>query len=397
MTDTTVNPAIEALFSALSGNQSGMTALAQSALSRGADRALKGDYDGAAREFKRAIGLDSSPENATKAYELLATVYLEQDRTEDAVKAYKASISIAPSDANAHLKLGNIYFSQEHYADAEREYKTAVKINPTDSTNRYSLGQVYLSTGRYQEAEHQFKQVISTDPTEYAGYYSLGQTYSKAGRLEEAIALFQKVLGMKHDFSTAYVDLGSAYADLGKMREAQDQLAILNEKSSALASILSAYLDKVTKPELLAAYSTNGFLTSLGPGTSLSNMSAQLQTPDSSQVFSMVFIFNKEMDASTVQNLNNWSITKASSGQLGGAYNWGMPSPNDASLSPIPLSVIYSEEALSATVSFLIRQNTTASATIDPSHVTFSFRGKDVYGNTMDPSADQYNGISMIV
>jgi len=398
VTDTTVNPAIEALFSALAGGSSRMAALAQTALSYGADRALKQDYDGAVREFKRAIGLDSSPENAAKAYDLLATVYIQQGKTGDAIKAYKASISIAPSDDNAHLKLGNIYFNQKQYGDAEREYKTAININPSYSTNRYSLGQVYLATGRHQEAEHLFNQVIRMDPSQYGGYYSLGQTYSKEGRSAEAVDAFKKAISLKPDFYSAYVDLGSAYADLGKMSDAQEQLSVLNDKSSDIAPLLSAYIDTVTKPKVLAAYSTNGFLDALGPGTPVSYLNKQLESPDGSQVFNMVFIFSKEMDASSVQNPYNWSIAKSSSGQPGGAYNWGMENPpTDTTLSPIPLSVIYKKDSLSATVSFLIKQNSTVDGTIDPSHITFSFRGKDIYGNTIDSSADQYSGISKIV
>lgn len=398
MADTTVNPALEAMFSALTINQPRLSSLAQSALSTGADLALKGNYAGAERQFKRAIGLDPSSSNAAKAYDLLATVYIEQDKTADAIKAYKASISMAPADDNAHLKLGNIYFDQKHYADAEREYRTAININPTSSTNRYSLGQVYLATGRYREAEGVFKQVISIDPRQYAGYYSLGQTYSKEGRATEAIEQFKNVLTLKHDFYTAYVDLGSAYADLGNMDAARDQLSVLNEKDADKAYVLSAYLDQVTKPRLLAAYSIDGFLASVGPGTSVTTLSPHLSAPDSSWVFSMNFIFNKEMDASSVQDVNNWSIARSTSDQLGGAYNWGLgTSATEATISPIPLSVIYNEEYNTATVSFLIRQNSTSSATIDPSHIIFTFRGKDAYGNTIDPSADQYSGISLVV
>ena len=398
MTDTTVNPALEAMFSALAVNQARLSSLAQNALSTGADLALKGDYAGAERQFKRAVGLDPSSSNAAKAFDLLATVYIEQNKTEDAIKAYKASISMVPSDDNAHVKLGNIYFDQKQYADAKKEYKAAVNINPTSSTNRYSLGQVYLATGRNQEAENIFKQVISIDPTQYAGYYSLGQTYSKEGRFTEAIAQFHKVLGMKHDFYTAYVDLGSAYADQGNMNDAREQLSILAEKAPDKASILSAYLEKVTKPKIISAYSTDGFLSTVGPGTSVTTLSPQLSSPDTSWVFSMVFIFNKEMDASSVQDVNNWSILKSTSDQPGGAYNWGLERPStDAALSPIPLSVIYNDEYNTATVSFLIKQNSTSNATIDPSHIVFSFRGKDVYGNTIDPSADQYSGISLVV
>lgn len=392
------NTAADALFSALSGRQAQMTALAQTALSTGADRAMKGDYEGATREFRRAVGLDSSSENVVKAYNLLATSYIQMGRTEDAIKAYKSSISMAPTDDTAHLQLGNIYFSQGRYNEAEAEYKTAVKNNPTSSTNLFSLGQVYLATDRSQQAESVFKRVIQMDPGQYGGYYALGQTYVKEGRQQDAVSEFQKVIGLKKDFYEVHVDLGSAYADLGDMSKADEELSLLNDNAPDLSSLLSGYMDKATKPKILAAYNVSGFTNSSGPGTAVSALNSSLSTPGASRLFNMVFLFTKEMDAASVQNPYNWSITRAAYGAAGGAYNWGMPTPpTEVALSPVPVSIVFLPDSLSATVSFLVKQNASGDGTIDPSHIKFKFTGKDVYGNAMDASADEYSGISKIV
>jgi tetratricopeptide (TPR) repeat protein len=390
--------AADALFMALSGQQTQMTALAQTALSTGADRAIKGDYAGATREFRRAIGLDSSPENAVTAYNLLATSYIQMGRTEDAIKAYKSSIRMAPTDDTAHLKLGNIYFSQGRYNEAETEYKSAGKNNPTSSTNIFSLGQVYLATDRNQQAETLFKRVIHMDPGQYGGYYALGQTYVKEGRQQDAVSEFQRVISLKKDFYQVHVDLGSAYADLGEMTKAKDELNILNDKASNLASLLSGYLDKITKPKIIAAYNVSGFSSTSGPGTTVSKLDSSLSTPGASHEFNMVFIFTKDMNTLSVRNPYNWSITKAAYGAAGGPYNWGLPTPpTDVNISLVPTRVLYAPDSRSATVSFLVKQNASADATIDPSHIKFKFNGTDVYGNTMDASADEYIGISKIV
>jgi hypothetical protein len=49
---------------------------------------------------------------------------------------------------------------------------------------------------------------------------------------------------------------------------------------------------------------------------------------------------------------------------------------------------------MTATVLFKISQNSTATGTIDPSHINFTFSGKDVLGLSMDKSADMYSGFS---
>ncbi|NTW58571.1 MAG: tetratricopeptide repeat protein, partial [Nitrospirae bacterium] len=215
---------------------------------------------------------------------------------------------------------------------------------------------------------------------------------------QEAISEFQKVVGLKKDFYAVHVDLGSAYIDLGERSKAEEELSFLNDRAPDLASLLNAYMDKTTKPKILSAYNVSGFTDSRGPGTPVSELDGSLSTPGASRQFNMVFLFTKEMDAASVQNPYNWSITKAAYGSVGGAYNWGLPtSPTDITIDPVPVSVISLPGSLSATVSFMINQNAGADGTIDPSHIKFKFKGKDLYGNTMDASADEYSGISKIV
>jgi len=387
----------EALFSATSGIQSYYTTLSQSALSNGTTLYQKGDYAAAAKEFRRAISLDPSQENAVKAYHLMATAFIADNKKDDAIKAYKSSLTVDPSNDATYVSLGNIYFNQGKYTDAVKQYEAAAKISPTSSANAYTLGQGYLAAGRYKDAEDQFQKVIRMSSGEYSGYYGLGQTYSKEGRYKEAIAQFENVLDLKYNFSNARVDLGSAYADLGEIDKANQQVTILQRESSSMASTLSSYITKVTKPKILAAYSTGGFAPSLGPGTLVSSLDSSLASANASRVFHMEIFFTKQMDKNSVLNPLNWSITKAESGFSGGAYNWSIPSSTDTPLSPIPVSVQYDEETQMATVSFVLTQNADANGTIDPSHLIFKLSAKDVYGNNMDASADEYNGISLIV
>jgi tetratricopeptide (TPR) repeat protein len=389
---------IDALYSVWTDRQAQMSSLAKTALSQGAELYTKGKYDQAVVAFKRSIALDPSANNAPQAYNLLATTYIKQNKTNDAIKAYKASLLIYPNDENAHVKLGNIYYSQKNYSAAEKEYKAAIGINPTSSSDLYSLGQVYLASDRTADAEKTFKQVIRVDPAHHAGYYALGQTYSKEGRPKEAIEQFQRVLAINRKFYDAYVDLGSAYADLGQMDKAQEQVTILQSKASNLVSLLTGYIDKVLKPEFVYVLPSNGFNASLGPRTTVASLDSSLATANASKQFSLVFSFNKDMDSASVQNALNWSISKANGLSTGGAYDWGLTPPQtDIGISPIPLSVVYDQADQSATVTFKIRQNATADGTIDPSHIMFQFSGVDAYKNAMDQQADQYSSISNIV
>ncbi len=393
---TTIND----LFSALSASnqQSQMTTVAKAAMSQGATFYSNGNYSTAEKDFKMAIALDPSLSDAPQAYNLLANTYIAQGNTNEAIKAYQSSLAISPDDDNAYIQLGNIYYSQKDFSDAEKDYQAAVKISPTSSADLYSLGEVYLATGDTQDAEKTFKHVINMEPTQYGGYYALGQTYSKEGDQQDAINAFEKVISLNPGFKDVHVDLGEAYAALGDTHDAQDQENYLNANAPNLAPVLTADMTKVEKPQITEAYSSDGFLSSLGPNTPIDELNSTLMSPNATAVMNMVFVFNKPMDANSVQNPTNWTINKSTAATPGGAYDWGLPTPQtDVAISPTPLDVVYDSTTDTATVSFLINQNASANGTIDPSHIDFQFNGTDAYGNAMDSSADEYNGISFIV
>ena len=150
-------------------------------------------------------------------------------------------------------------------------------------------------------------------------------------------------------------------------------------------------------PQISLAYSTNGFNSSLGPGTPVADLDSSLSEIQASKAFTMRFSFTKDMDPVSIQNPLNWGISRATGTNAGGAYNWGMPaSATDVVFPSLPAGVVYDPETFSADVTFKITQNSDGNGTIDPSHMMFRFYGKDAYGKAMDLAADEYSGISEI-
>jgi len=294
--------------------------------------------------------------------------------------------------------LANILLDQGNADQAIAEYKKALSLNPTSTADLYSLGQAYLAKGSLDDARAQFEKIIKLAPQEYGGYYGLGQTYYKAGDNQSAIEQFEKVINLKEDFLYARADLGYALADLGRIDEAYEQANILQDKDPSLAVTLNNYIYQTAKPEFLIAYSDTDFNTTLGPRTPISALDSYLSSPNASTEFTMKFIFNKKMDIASVENPYNWRISRATPQIKGGPYNWGMPiSSNEINISLFPERVNFDFQNNTAVVTFRITQNDLGNGTVDPSHLVFQFLGQDAYGNKMNPSADQYSGISKIV
>jgi len=386
---------IDALFSANLRQQDLVDALSNSALSRGVNFYQQGNYEAASKEFQRSIALSPNSSYTQNSYDYLVQSLLKLNRTDDAIKAYKQAIRLDPMNDSYHVNLGNIYFSVDRYKDAEAEYKAAVRLDPTSTVNWYSLGQAYMQTGNYAGAEQAFQTIKAQSP--HDAMFALGQTYHRMGRYDDAVYELKSAIATDKDFGYAYLELGFVYADQKEFDQAQEQASILSSIDPSLASRLSSYIYQHKNPQILAAYSTD-FISTDGPRTMISDLNPSLTAPNSSKDFTMHFVFSKEMDASTVTSPAYWSITKADGQNPGGAYNWGLPSaPTDVTISPIPVSVVYDQDLQTADVVFRLTQNASGNGTLDPSHLVFAFRGLDAYGQAMDPAADEYSGISMIV
>jgi tetratricopeptide (TPR) repeat protein len=394
--DSINNTSSEKLFSATIQNSANLESLSNSALSNGIDLYIQKDYKCAIREFQRSIGLSPNSSYSTEATTYMANAHLQLGDVENAVKTYKRAISLDSTNDEFHIKLGNLFYAQERYQEAQNEYEKAVGLNPT-AKSHYSLGQAYLETDRYVDAETQFRKVHRLDPESPNGRYGIGLAYSKQERYEDAIRMFKDAIGRKKDFYDAYAEMGYAYADLGLMGEAQEIVNFLDSKESELADILSGYMYKVDPPKFSFIDPTSTFLRTMPRNTLLSTMDDYLANAGASKTFSMIFQFDKEMDRESVEDRFNWTIKRSTGSGPGEMYNFGFSVPDtEVMISAFPDYVYYDPETFSATVKFTIIQNENADGTIDPSHIEFSFKGKDKYGLTMDSDFDQVTGFSGI-
>ena len=382
------------IFSATIQGRAQLESLANNALKMGIDLYMKEDFRGAVKAFTRAVGLAPDSANAVDAAIYMAKGYLNLDDTENAIKAYKTGIRLDPFRDDTHNQLGNLLFAEGRYNDAVEEYTEAVRINPSAS-NHYTLGQGFLAAGSYSSAAAQFNKVLSMAPTDPAGNHGLGLLYSKQERYEDAIRQFNIAIQKDDQFFNAYAEMGYAYADMGMMDEAQEQVDNLERVDPMLADAVSRYMYKVESPKMMYAQASSTFLYKMPNGTEVSSLDSYLENANASKTFTMVFHFDKQMDRASVENRINWRIGRSTQTGTGQAYNFGFPVPStEVAVGPLPESIYWNKDELTATVTFTVKQNATADGTIDPSHIEFKFTGKDIFGNSMDDKFDQYIGFS---
>lgn len=390
---------IDSLFSTTSNSQLQFDSLANSALSRGIDLFSGKDYEGAAMEFKRAIGHSPFSDNAPKAYEYLSQAYSKMGKSDEAIKTTQTAAKAFPTDDSFRLTLGDLYFKKGQYGEAIIEYTQAVRLNPNSADNRFSLGLAYMSAGRLEEAENQFIEVNRLTPNSPVGAFGRGQVFRSLGQYDEALEQLKKAVKLDHGFANAYREMGYTYVDMGDMDQAQNQLTILlNLGAASQSAELEAYMLRTADPKIILAYSPNSFSFYSGPGTHVSALDSTLSAGNATKEYKMSFTFSKDMDIDSMESVSNWQMEKQRGNYYLENYNYGKSIPStEVSFPTGPSKVIYDPTFRTALLYFSISQNSTGDGTIDPSHILFKFTGKDAYGKNMDPNADEYSGFSLIV
>ena len=382
------------LFSAV-GNQYQQTeALANQALSNGIGKYVDKDFEGAAREFKRAFGLSPYSSFAYEATKYLSMSYQQLGDTSKAMDAYENALKVQPNDDRLHLELANLFFGEEQYGSAIEHYEEAVRLYD-DAKNRFSLGQGYLKAGRHKDAENQFRKIIQMAPQGSSGYFGLGQAYAQQKKYKEAIGQFERAISKDRTLYSAYAEIGYAYADMQDFDKAKDILSYLEHYDPNYADTLDKYISKQTDPRIMFAYADSTFKYFMPPKTTLAAMDSYLANADASRNYTMVFQFNKEMDRESVENVLNWQIKRATGYGPAENYNFNLGIPEtEVSLPLFPSAVYYNADNFTATIRFDITQNASADGTIDPNHMEFAFSGIDADGNSMNVDYDQYTGFS---
>jgi len=397
---------LSSLFSAMSDTTARDNA-AVNALNSGLTLFQNQKYQQAAAAFRQALAYNpgtsgnlssSTYDNIKAAYSYLAQSYLKLGKDKDAIAVYKQSLQFDPTQDDVYVNLANVYIQDNRPADAEKALRTATRLNPQNVVAPYTLGQLLVQQNRPQEAEPFFRKAVKLAPKDGNAYYGLALSLEQQGKTDDAIQALQKATSLKKDFTAAIYELGNAYAKNGQTAKVQAQIDALTKinTSESLSDVMTLKAT-IKQPKLvLIDTAKSTFNTTLGavPLLALDNQFVQ---PDAAREVSVSFMFDSSMDPSSVNNINNWSIRKAQGAVMNtntGLYDNGAYRSSDTVVPPLPSRVVYDPTTQEATIYFSLRQNDSASGTIDTSRIVFSFNGQDINGKKMDPTANQIDGFA---
>ncbi len=125
-----------------------------------------------------------APEQPQPPY-ILGLIAKNQNRTDDAVTAFKRVLKIDPNDVGANVSLGQIYIQQRKYAEAVSVFRLALAAEPYNATAIYALATALLRNNAREEGQQLMTRFQALRQTGAAT--SIGQNYLEQGRYAEAI------------------------------------------------------------------------------------------------------------------------------------------------------------------------------------------------------------------
>ncbi|MCB0354889.1 MAG: tetratricopeptide repeat protein [Bdellovibrionales bacterium] len=201
--------------------------------------AQAGDLKKAETLLREAISDDTK--NLTAAFNL-ASVYLQTNRGNEAVKLLQQYVSEYSEDAGLFARLGDAYYSTKRPADAINSYEKALSLDPSFPKISARVGTLYSISERFDDAIRMYLTAVEQEPRNSEYLANLSNLFLVANQPDKAISAAKRALQVAPT-SQLYRTLGSAYEkikDIDSSLIAYKRAQDLGDKSDELEDKISA-------------------------------------------------------------------------------------------------------------------------------------------------------------
>ena len=165
------------------------------------------DLTGAADAYLAAIRLQT---NSATARNSLGTIYMMQDRFDDAIRELKQATVLDPNYLNARFNLGRSLAAVANLPAAAAEYTAYLAARPDDAEAQQAIASVYLAQKQYAQAARHLREAAKTKPNDADLQANLGAAEAMAGNLTSAVQAFEAALRLDPSNATARQNLARA-------------------------------------------------------------------------------------------------------------------------------------------------------------------------------------------
>jgi len=168
-----------------------------------------------------ALELDDT---LAEAHTTLALVLQSEWDWEGAEREYERALGLNPGYAVAHQWYSVLLSETGKHERALAGARRAAELDPLSPTIAMNVGQALYMARRYEEARRAFSRMLEEHPDFFPTRYYLGGIHVQGGQLAEGIAELQKAAALSSDDTQVMAALGYAYARAGREAEARGVL-----------------------------------------------------------------------------------------------------------------------------------------------------------------------------
>jgi tetratricopeptide (TPR) repeat protein len=196
---------------------------------------------------QKALTIDDS---LVEAHTSLATIYHNEWNWQGAEREFKRAIELNPSYATAHHWYSIYLATAARFDESVKEATKAVELDPLSLIISASLGNRLNEARRYEEAANQCRKTLDMDPNFGLAYLCIGISYVNVGRFKEGIPQLQKGTELLPGDPYSMEQLGIAYALSGDRARAREVLRKLQDPSQphlpaySIAMVYAGLADK---------------------------------------------------------------------------------------------------------------------------------------------------------
>ncbi|WP_300504122.1 tetratricopeptide repeat protein [uncultured Duncaniella sp.] len=196
------------------------------------------DYAKAAEQTERSLDLDPADQ---EGWEMLTSLYLQEEQLEKAKAAIKRSFRYYPEDGRQYLVLGSIYDQMGEREKAPQEYARALEL--IDSTDIKTISRIYGAMGDNLYARELadsaftlYQKAILYDPENYMALNNCAYYLACEGRdLDTALSMIETATAAEPENATSldtYAWVLFKRKDYAKAREVIDRTLELTDERS---------------------------------------------------------------------------------------------------------------------------------------------------------------------
>ena len=160
-----------------------------------------GDFEHAQLYLNKALELD--PQLAQAYINLSDSYYKSGDLASAVGTLQRGSYELQDNLAIAHL-LARVYIDDQRWEDAIIELERVLDGEPENYDAYYDLGHVYFELGDYEGAISHFETVTEYRQDSELLFYSLAQAYEANNEIDKAISNYLKSIAVNDKFTLAY-------------------------------------------------------------------------------------------------------------------------------------------------------------------------------------------------